>query len=189
MAFCLHDVIVASPLHLHAVFITSLLHLTVFTVAEVSAEVAHRKHTETIAQLGHMLWPNLAAVLLERACHLLCLAVKCALGKEETKTCNRPDCAHGLMHACADVALGDHKESIAELGHLLWPKLAAAYIEQRLSPAVPHDEAGLDAFQSLAKAAERLEGEATAIGCNSHLNEPIAAHSCFALFHAACSEA
>lgn len=52
-----------------------------------------------------------------------------------------------------------------ELGHLLWPKLATAYIEQRLSPAVPQSEAGLDAFQTLAKAAERLEGEATATGC------------------------
>ena len=93
------------------------------------------------------------------------------------------------MHAYADVALGGRTECIAELGHLLWPKLAAAYIEQRLLPAVPHDEAGLDAFQSLAKAAERLEGEASAIGCNSQPNESIAARSSSALFHAACSEA
>ena len=48
-----------------------------------------------------------------------------------------------------DVACGGRKELITELGQVLWPKLAAAYIEQRLSPAVPKDEAGLDAFQGL----------------------------------------
>ena len=63
------------------------------------------------------------------------------------------------------VACGGHAATISELGHLLWPKLAAVYIERRLAPAVPHNEAGLDAFQSLAKAAERLEKEAAAMGC------------------------
>ncbi len=67
----------------------------------------------------------------------------------------------------ADKACGGRAEAIAELGQLLWPKLAAAYIEQRLSPAVPQSEAGLDGFQSLARAAERFEGQATATGCGS----------------------
>ena len=66
----------------------------------------------------------------------------------------------------ADKACGGRVDTINELGHLLWPKVAAAYIEQRLSPAVPQNEAGLDAFQTLAKAAERFEGEATATGCS-----------------------
>jgi hypothetical protein len=78
-----------------------------------------------------------------------------------------------------DVACGGRKELITELGHVLWPKLAAAYIEQRLSPAVPKDEAGLDAFQGLARAAERLEEEAAAMGyvvllhtCPAHVLSP-----------------
>ena len=62
------------------------------------------------------------------------------------------------------MASGGRKETITELGRALWPRVAAAYIERRLSPAVPRDEAGLDAFQGLARAAERLEGEAAAMG-------------------------
>jgi len=169
---------------LHAVFVSPPLHLISFTIIEVSAEVACSKRTETIAELGHMLWPNLAAAPIEQRLSPAMSNSEVCLGREDQNT--QPTC---LMHACADVALGGRTESIAELGHLLWPKLAAAYIEQRLSPAVPHDEAGLDAFQSLAKAAERLEGEASAIGCNSQRNESIAARSSSALFHAACSEA
>ena len=68
--------------------------------------------------------------------------------------------------ACAEVAFGGHAETISELGHLVWPKLAAAYIERRLAPAAPRDEAGLDAFQGMAKAAERFEGDAAATGCS-----------------------
>ena len=63
------------------------------------------------------------------------------------------------------MACGGHTETITELGHLLWPKLAAAYIERRLAPGAPRDEAGLDAFQDMAKAAERLEDDAAATGC------------------------
>ena len=64
------------------------------------------------------------------------------------------------------MACGGHAETIAELGHLVWPKVAAAYIERRLAPAAPRDEAGLDAFQGMAKAAERFEGDAAATGCS-----------------------
>ena len=77
-----------------------------------------------------------------------------------------PDRALIPVHCHADKACGGRAETVQEMGHLLWPKLAAAYIEQRLSPAVPQNEAGLDAFQSLAKGAERFEGEATAMGCS-----------------------
>lgn len=76
-------------------------------------------------------------------------------------------CHLSVVRPYAGKACGKRSETITELGHLLWPKLAAAYIEQRLSPAVPQNEAGLDAFQSVAKAAERFEGEATATGCSS----------------------
>ena len=69
------------------------------------------------------------------------------------------------MLRAADKACGGRAEAVTELGHVLWPKLAAAYIERRLSPAVPQSEAGLDGFQRLARAAERFEGEATATGC------------------------
>ena len=71
----------------------------------------------------------------------------------------------GFPCAHAEVACGGHTETITELGHLVWPKLAAAYIEQRLAPAAPRDEAGLDSFQGMAKVAERLEREAAATGC------------------------
>ena len=71
----------------------------------------------------------------------------------------------GYSCAHAEVACGGHAETITELGHLVWPKLAAAYIERRLAPAAPRDEAGLDAFQGMAKAAERFEGDAAATGC------------------------
>ena len=69
-------------------------------------------------------------------------------------------------YARTEVACGGHAETITELGHLVWPKLAAAYIERRLAPAAPRDEAGLDAFQGMAKAAERFEGDAAATGCS-----------------------
>ena len=87
----------------------------------------------------------------------------------------RVSCAH------AEVACGGHADTITELGHLVWPKLAAAYIERRLAPAAPRDEAGLDAFQGMAMTAERFEGDAAATGCGPptpYTKPPLGTRSC-----------
>ena len=51
---------------MHAVFVSPPLHLISFTIAKVSAEVACSRRTKTIAELGHMLWPNLAVAPIEQ---------------------------------------------------------------------------------------------------------------------------
>ncbi len=42
---------------------------------------------------------------------------------------------------------------VPELGALLWPRLAAAYIEARLAPALPEDDSDLAAFDRVRRAA------------------------------------
>ena len=46
----------------------------------------------------------------------------------------------------------------------MWPKLAAAYIEGRLAPLMPKEDAQLDAFQRRARCAQRLEEAASVLG-------------------------
>ena len=41
---------------------------------------------------------------------------------------------------------------VPELGALLWPRLAAAYIEARLAPALPEDDTDLTAFDRVRRA-------------------------------------
>jgi len=44
-----------------------------------------------------------------------------------------------------------------QLGKLLWPKFAGAYIQRVLAPAIPHSEEGFRAFEGLSDAAQNLE--------------------------------
>ena len=53
---------------------------------------------------------------------------------------------------------------IALLGAIVWPRLAASFIEHRLKPAVPEDDSQLEQFQRICKSAQRFEGQAASLG-------------------------
>ena len=50
------------------------------------------------------------------------------------------------------------------LGAILWPRLAASYIETWLSPAVPEDDSQLEGFQAMCNRAQRFEVQAASMG-------------------------
>ena len=54
----------------------------------------------------------------------------------------------GWLARADNVFLGELAR-LPELGALLWPRIAAAYIERCLAPAVPADEHGLAAFDQV----------------------------------------
>ena len=53
--------------------------------------------------------------------------------------------------------VGEQKGVWKQLGKLLWPRFAKAYIECVLAPAVPHSEEDFRAFEGLSDAAQDLE--------------------------------
>ena len=53
--------------------------------------------------------------------------------------------------------VGEQKGVWKQLGKLLWPKFAKAYIESVLAPAVPQSEEDFRAFERLSDAAQDLE--------------------------------
>ena len=67
----------------------------------------------------------------------------------------------------AETGLAGNEEAIAKTGSLLWPRLAAAYIEARLAHVVPSggsDNSKLDAYQRAGRAAQDFEAAAAALG-------------------------
>ncbi|EIE23685.1 hypothetical protein COCSUDRAFT_63210 [Coccomyxa subellipsoidea C-169] len=71
---------------------------------------------------------------------------------------------HGAAPEEDKSAFGSEKDIAALLGAIVWPRLAAAYVENCLSPAVPEDDSQLEHFQLVCKAAQRFESQAASLG-------------------------
>lgn len=70
----------------------------------------------------------------------------------------------GGVVECTEAACGGDREVVVLLGAILWPRLAASYIEARLNPAVPEDDSQLEAFQATCSSAQRFEAQAASMG-------------------------
>ncbi len=60
--------------------------------------------------------------------------------------------------------MSGEREVAALLGAVVWPRLAASFIEHRLSPAVPEDDSQLERFQRICRSAQRFEAQAASLG-------------------------
>ncbi|KAK9905917.1 hypothetical protein WJX75_008898 [Coccomyxa subellipsoidea] len=69
-----------------------------------------------------------------------------------------------VLHFIAEAVLNSNRDMIALLGAIVWPRLAASFIEHRLKPAVPEDDSQLEQFQRICKGAQRFEGQAASLG-------------------------
>lgn len=111
---------------------------------------------------------TLPAVLLPAAAAVLggFLAAKQRLGTDSC--CGTPELGQLLWGngaiAAAETGLAGSREAAAALGAAAWPKLASAYVEARLAPLAPAGDAQLEAFQKRARAAQRFEEAASALG-------------------------
>ena len=69
------------------------------------------------------------------------------------------------LACCADWVLQKQMGLVSQMGQELWPQLAVAYIQQRLQPLIPVEDAGWDAFEEASTSGRNLEEGAAAAGC------------------------
>lgn len=69
-----------------------------------------------------------------------------------------------LGSVSADAGFNGDKGVLAQLGAVLWPRLAASYIEHHLSTLAPERDDQLKKFQAASRTAQHFESTAASLG-------------------------